>query len=392
MQAVGVVVEYNPFHNGHLYHLQQAKEASQATVVIAVMSGQFLQRGEPAIVDKWTRTQMALLNGADIVFELPFHYSTAQAKDFAKGAVTLLDAACCHDVAFGTEDGDIALFYNTWHLLKQDQVRFNQFIQQQIKTGVSYPKAMQYAFSQLTGNENTPYADLTQPNNILGFEYIKAAQPLAIRPIAIQRIAAHYHDTSFHHQTIASATAIRHAMQQNMDITPMLPSTSQQLLQQFIRQQASFMDWEKLYPFLRFSLLQLSLTQLQHFADVTEGIEYALKRYAKTCHSFAEFITALKSKRYTRTRLQRMLTQILLGVTKEERHYQEPTYLRLLGMTTHGQQYIKQFKKQFTLPLISRVGATTNTQLQLDCKATDIYSLGLKQALTPDYKRTPIRL
>src|SRR3954447_5149175 len=165
MKSVGLIVEYNPFHNGHAFHLQASKEAAEADIVIAVMSGNFLQRGEPALVSKWHRTQMALLNGVDIVFELPYCFATQKAETFANGAVSILNAVGCDTLCFGSESGDISSFLQTIEYLDTQHSSFNKNIKQFIDTGVSYPKALSLAFQQLPESEK--YLDLSRPNNIL---------------------------------------------------------------------------------------------------------------------------------------------------------------------------------------------------------------------------------
>jgi predicted nucleotidyltransferase len=168
MKAVGVIVEYNPFHNGHAYHLQAAKELAQADLAIAVMSGNFLQRGEPALISKWYRTRMALLNGVDIVLELPYRFATQKAETFANGAVTILDAIGCHSLCFGSESGDISSFFETVDYLDTHKERFDEKIKMNIKSGVSYPKALSLSFQSLSSPENI--LSLDKPNNILGFQ------------------------------------------------------------------------------------------------------------------------------------------------------------------------------------------------------------------------------
>lgn len=212
MRATGIVVEYNPFHNGHLYHVAQAKKIAQADVCVAVMSGSFLQRGEPAVVDKWTRTKMALHAGVDIVIELPYAYSTAQARQFASGSISLLHAIGCESVVFGSENGDIAPFLHTHYLISTYHEEYEAKIHEAMQQGVSYPKALQHAYQHVLTYATEATVDLAQPNNILGYHYVEAAHELTIRPLTIPRIGAHYHDEALAHDSIASATAIRKAL------------------------------------------------------------------------------------------------------------------------------------------------------------------------------------
>ena len=179
MKVVGVIVEYNPFHHGHAYHIKKAKEMTDADVVIAAMSGDFLQRGEPALVSKWTRTEMALLGGIDLVFELPYAFAVQKADTFANGAVSLLGAAGCDTICFGSESGTIDDFYQTYHFLNKNQALYNEGIQKYIELGNSYPKSLSLAFQELSPSDNL--LDLTKPNNILGFQYVRAAEEQHIK-------------------------------------------------------------------------------------------------------------------------------------------------------------------------------------------------------------------
>ena len=399
MYAVGLVVEYNPFHNGHFHHVQEAKRITNADIAIAVMSGQFLQRGEPALVDKWSRTKMALASGVDLVIELPYVYSTAPANEFARGAITLLDAMKCSTFAFGSEQGTITPFLNTFSLIDSNRQQYNASIQRAMSTGISYPQALHYAYESLKSAYPNHYIDLAQPNNILGFHYIEAVNELnsTMQAVTIQRIEAGYYDDINREKHIASATGIRKALFNNEDVCHFLPQPSCVALRDWQTLHGKFMSWESLWPLLQYAILRHTPQQLTAFADVQEGLENALVKHAKTSKSYAEFMANLKSKRYTWTRLQRMLTHIYTGITKEQLHaFNSPTYIRLLGMTENGQRYLSTYKKQIELPLISRVAATKDSMLTLDIQATTMYNLGLrlfsKEKIDEDIQSPPIRV
>ena len=401
MQAVGVVVEYNPFHNGHAYHVQQAKKITGADAVIAVMSGQFLQRGEPALVDKWARTKMALASGVDIVIELPYVFSTAQANQFAYGAISLLDAMQCQSFAFGSEDGSITPFLNTVTLINDHSKEYNALIKEYVSTGISYPKALHEAFSQLKEHKNGRFVDLDKPNNILGLQYIEAVRKRhsTMQPVTIQRLGAQYYDDADNKSSIASATGIRKALFEENDLAQVeqfMPSPTYNELKKWQSFYGTFASWEKFWPLLQFAILRHSPEQLTAYADVSEGLQYALIKHAKTSNSYLEFMSTLKSKRYTWTRLQRIVTHIYTGMTKQQLHaYKEPTYIRLLGMTETGQRYIREQKKNLELPLISRVAASKDELLAIDLHATKMYALGIQlytnNKINDEYKTPPIR-
>ncbi len=403
MKAIGIVVEYNPFHNGHLYHALQAKKTTGADIVIAVMSGNFLQRGEPAFVDKWARTRMALANSVDIVFELPYAFATSKAPTFAKGAIQLLDAAQCSAFCFGSEDGEIEPFERSLQLIQQAGKDYEQTVKEAVGRGLSYPKALNEAYVEAAKSsaiEGT-LADLSKPNNILGFHYMESAYAIGSDMIAktIPRVVAQYHDDAIRGNQIASATGIRKSFFESAElemVTDFIPDMTHEILHDWNTEQRPFGSWASFYPYLRFTILRDGPERLKTIADVTEGIENLLYRAAKTNETFEGFMNEVKSKRYTWTRLQRMLTHIFTGFTYAMRSKMTtPAYLRLLGMTTKGQLYLNEHKKRLKLPLVSKAAAFSNPSLAMDIHASDIYALGIGNGIATsrigvDYDTHPI--
>ncbi|AYC29145.1 nucleotidyltransferase [Paenisporosarcina cavernae] len=403
MRAAGIVVEHNPFHNGHLHHIKETREITGCDVVIAVMSGNFLQRGEPALVNKWSRTEMALNGGADIVIELPYVFATAQASEFARGAITLLDSLKCESFCFGSEEGNTATFLETLHILDLHKGEYNAEIHRHMQDGVSYPNALNKAFHFIQQKTEKKLVDLSKPNNILGYHYMEAAvaRNSSMKPLTIQRIIAGYHDDIEEGVNIASATGIRKALfdpDSTADIHDYVPDSTAKLLQGWEQEWGLFANWELFWPYLRYSILRLSKDELKTFAEVTEGMEHAIARAAKETTAFHDFMERIKSKRFTWTRIQRMLTHILTGFTWDDLHQlTTPSYIRLLGMNSTGQDYLNAIKSDVPLPVISKVGKTTDPMLLLDCQTTDIYMSLLTngshpQALQLDWKTPPIIL
>ncbi|MDN4607568.1 nucleotidyltransferase [Sporosarcina highlanderae] len=403
MKATGIVVEYNPLHNGHVYHAQQAKAATNADLIIAVMSGNFLQRGEPAFVDKWARTRMALASGVDIVFELPYRFATAHAPVFAHGAIRLLDAAGCTAYCFGSEDGNVEPFQNTLNLLDKTSDEYNQEVKNAMQDGLSYPMALNRAYDAVSsGSEKSGrHVDLSKPNNILGFHYMQAANAISssMIPTTIKRLGAGYHEETLDVNRVASATGIRKSFfstEKLDEIINFIPETTKVILTEWQRERINFGNWESFYPFLRFCILRDGPVRLATIADLSEGIENLIYRAAQTNDTFQSFMESTKSKRYTWTRIQRMLTHILTGFTTEMRSgMDEPAYLRLLGMTDKGRSYLSSIKKDLPLPLISKVASFSDPSLDMDIRASDSYALaigkGSKNAkIGLDYTLSPI--
>jgi len=401
LKATGLIVEYNPFHNGHIYHAQEAKAVTNADVLIAVMSGNFLQRGEPAFIDKWARTKMALQGGVDLVFELPYAFATAHAPSFAKGAIQILDAARCQSFCFGSEEGEIKPFQNSTELIKLHKDTYERIASEAMTRGLSYPKALNEAYRSISdlSASNQPTVDLTKPNNILGYHYIQAAQTIKsnMNAFTIPRMGANYHDDIVVGSKIASATGIRNSFfnSDNLDsIRGFMPNATTKELSSWQTNNEAFGSWSSFYPLLRYTIIREGPKRLATIADISEGIEHLIYRAAKNNTTFEGFMSVVKSKRYTWTRIQRMLTHIFTGFTYEQRRaIPEPSYLRLLGMTEAGQLYLNKNKKQFGLPLISKVANFSDESLEMDIHAADMYALvNTPSKVGADYKTSPIMI
>jgi predicted nucleotidyltransferase len=400
MKALGLVVEYNPFHNGHLHHLKESIKKTNADVVVAVMSGHFLQRGEPAILSKWIRTKMALECGVDLVVELPYAFATQKAETFANGAISILDALFCDFLCFGSESGDITPFLYTSQFLKESKETYDNSVHSYMKTGVSYPKALTLAFNNLGNNENL--LDLTLPNNILGFHYVTAIHKLKSRmqPFTIKRTSAGYHDEHFHSPTIASATSIRKALfSDTANVDNYVPEATMKRLQEN-KQHYTLHRWENYFHLLKYRILSMTTDEIQSIYEVEEGLENRIMEKILHATSFQDFMERMKTKRYTWTRLQRLCTHLLTNTTKEQMNdvnvSQTSPYIRLLGMSQIGQAYLSKVKKQVHLPIISKLSSFDHPLLHLDIKAANtyfmIYDEPLRsQRLQEEFSTPPIR-
>lgn len=386
MESVGIVAEYNPFHNGHLYQLQSAKKITGANVAIAVMSGHFLQRGEPALVSKWTRTKMALANGVDLVVELPYAFSVQKADIFAFGAIYLLNALHCNNICFGSEEGNMSAFYETYQFIEEHKQEYEELIGELMKTGVSYPVAIGEAFQQL--HPEKEMVDLSKPNNILGYQYLVAARKInpAIELFTVKRKNANYHDEDFNHSAIASATSIRKALKENNNIQQYVPVHTFTELKKYYDKYGRFHYWEDYWPFLQYKLFTMSRNDVEAIYDVDEGLENRILKAARTAKNFHEYMNLIKTKRYTWTRLQRISAHILNNVLKDDIKSmgETPKYIRLLGMTSIGRKYLRKIKKELPIDLISKVSAYDNEMLTLDIKASSIFAQPLKEPFRTD--------
>lgn len=400
MESCGIVVEYNPFHNGHLHHLQQSKEVTNADVVIAVMSGNFLQRGEPALVSKFVRTKMALKNGVDIVIELPYAFATQKAEDFAKGAVDILASLGCSYICFGSESGNIEQFTKTYTIMQENMTEYNKFVKRYMNEGFSYPEATSRAFKKIAPSSEV--VDLSKPNNILGYHYVKAIKDLNlnIQPVTIERIQSGYNDVTLSPSNISSATSIRQTLFKAKDLETIKKQVPMETYEQLVTYQeeyVSFVQWENLWPFLKYRILQSEPEELKDIYEVEEGLENRYIRFAKESITFHEFMEKVKTKRYTWTRLQRTCVHILTNTKKDimRERSKRAEYIRLLGFTKKGREYLNQYKEHFTLPLITNLSQADPEKIRLDVKAAHMYSFAYpneigQKIIKQEYQQPPI--
>ncbi|AHZ52767.1 TPA: nucleotidyltransferase [Bacillus thuringiensis] len=361
--------------------MQQTKKLTQSDIIIAVMSGPFLQRGEPALISKWYRTKMALANGVDLVVELPYVFATQKAETFANGAISILNALRVSEICFGSEDGQIENFYNTISVQKNEEETFNYLVKQFMDAGNSYAKATSDAFSHILTSEKN--IDMSQPNNILGFQYMKAilSQNSSIQAQTIKRFASHYHDETFNDQHIASATSIRKQLFSEegsfTTIEPFLPQATTSLLANYKQNYGILHNWEQYFSFFKYRLMTMSPGDLRHIYEIEEGLEHRILSKIQNSSSFYSFMEALKTKRYTWTRLQRACTHILTNTTKEEIRSanieQHAPYIRLLGMSQKGQTYLSKNKKKIELPILTHTKTFDHAALDIEKKANSVY-------------------
>ncbi|XEC97065.1 nucleotidyltransferase [Paenibacillus tarimensis] len=404
MRSVGIIVEYNPFHNGHLYHLQQSVKITQADAVVAVMSGHFLQRGEPALLDKWMRTEMALLGGCDLVIELPVAYATQAAEWFAFGAVSLLDATGVVDaLCFGSESGELESLLTIAKTLASEPEQFQLLLREALKTGLSYPNAYSAAVKRYMseqGLHNAADYPLAKPNNTLGLHYLLALERIhsRIEPYTIVREKAGYNQTDITDRQIASATAIRHKLMSDhslAQIAPFVPQSTLHIMEKAWEAGQGPVSWELFFPKLLHQLASHSASGLSRYHEISEGLEHrllqALGRLDRP--DFESLLGALKTKRYTRTKLQRSLLAVLLGHLKAELHSDRLQtgidYIRVLGFTEKGRQLLKRMKQSAKLPVLLSAARPPKQLrfLELDIRATSVYSLAKPDALPRDMFR-----
>lgn len=393
MKACGVVVEYNPFHNGHAYHVQKAKEVTRAESVIAVMSGNFLQRGEPAIIDKFHRTRAALSSGVDIVLELPYAYAVQNSDYFARGAVQALHAIGASSICFGSEAGNADPFISAYLVQQERKQDYKIELKASLDQGLSFPEASMNAYRAI-GLVNKQF-DLSQPNNILGMGYVNAIleKGLPMNIHTIKRLNNQYHDLDIAGE-IASATSIRKEIIEHQNITSRafkaLPPITVEMLQQYIQTTSHWHHWEHYFQLVNYRVQTMTLQELREIHGVTEGIEYRLKNTANQVESMEDWFRLMKTKRYTWTRIQRIFTHLLTNTTKDELAQfldmnDEIPYVRILGISEQGQKYLNHVKKAIKIPVLSSYRKNMHPLMQLEERATHSYYSILKPSTRKNY-------
>ena len=389
-KVLGIVCEYNPFHNGHLYHLEELKKITGSNYSIAIMSGNFTQRGSTAIIDKWSRTETALKAGIDLVIELPTLYAISSAENFADGAIHILDSLKIVDyVGFGAETSDIDVLDNIADVLYNEPRAYKTLLSHELNKGISFPKARENALLIYLNNIRKYVNVVSAPNNILGIEYIKALKKYKsiIKPVSIVRFEAGHNDLSYH-SNIASGTTIRNIIKNgNFDILRRLvPESTYSILMDNIKQTHIVPDLSVFEKQIFYNLRKMSIEEIRELPDVTEGLEFSIKKAANSCNSIYEFLNIIKSKRYTSTRLQRILLYSLLEITKKDMELSKKVtpYIRVLGLNNKGKFMISEIAKANPkLEIITSVkrfldssnNRNLKTMLNKDIFATDVYTL-----------------
>ena len=374
MEIIGIVAEYNPFHNGHLYQIQKIKEKYPDSILVAVVSSTFTQRGTVSILNKWTKSKIALDNHIDIVIELPFVYATQSSDIFAKGAVALLNKLKVTRIIFGTERDNL----NELSLSADIQLNnkeYHKLVKLYLSKGLNYPTATNKALEDLTGQV------VTTPNDLLALSYIKEIKSnnYQIKYENIKRTSS-YHGTEINNN-ITSASNIRKLYQENKDIDNLIPYSKEQLYK---------VDMNKFLPLLKYQIF-LNQDNLNKYQTVDEGIEGRIIKYITKSSTYEELINNIKTKRYTYNKISRMLLHILTSFTKEEAQNINIDYIRLLGFSPNGKHYLNKIKKELDIPLITGYKKNISKVLDIELRTTKIYTLIIgNELLLEEYRNKPI--
>lgn len=375
----GIVSEYNPFHLGHTALIEKTRLAG-ASHIVAVMSGNFVQRGEPAIMSKWSRARAALMNGVDLVIELPLPWAMSGAEHFAFGAVSLLDALGCVDsISFGSESGDAALLQNAAKAVLCPNLKAE--LHKQLKSGATFAKARQAAIENLF-DEQTAIL-LQSPNNILGIEYCKALIKLKsqIMPFTIKRIGAQ-HDAKSKNEAIVSSSQIRELIRAGSNAEAFMPRTAAKILAEEIACGSAPADTVKLETAILAKLRCMSREDFGSLPDVSEGLENRIYHAVREAVSLEDLYAKVKSKRYTHARIRRLIFSAFLGL-RNDSFPSSPPYVRVIGFNESGKEILHIAKSTTKLPIITNSSAilsldkSAKNVFELECKSTDIFALSL---------------
>ena len=394
--VLGIIAEYNPFHNGHLYHLLKSKEKSNSDYCIAIIGGNFTQRGNTSILDKWSKTKIALANGIDLILELPLLYSISSAENFAEGSIKILNSLNIVDtISFGSEIENIDKLNTIANILYNKPKEYQELFESQLHTGISTVKAREKAIVEYL--DDISYSEIiSSPNNILGIEYIKALTKYQskISPICIPRKDTN-HSSLKHSKDFASGTYIRNLIQNHKLETAkkfLTPSSYSILLENlslghFVSDISYFQD------IIIYKLRTMNVSDIANLPDVSEGLEYTIKKSASSCKSIHELIKTCTSKRYTSSRISRILLYCLLNISKKDIEISKRVnpYIRILGFNNKGQKLVSEISKRNPqLNIVTSVKKFINTSnnknlnlmIEKDCLSTDIYTLGFSKNST----------
>lgn len=397
MKVVGIVAEYNPFHLGHKYHLDRSKEIAGADYSIAIMSGSFVQRGEPSLVDKWTKAKMAVDNGLDLVIELPFVFATQSAEFFAYGSVSLLNSLNIVDyISFGSESGSLDVLYEIAHVLVEEPPYYRDRLKVYLEEGSSFSVSRSRALKDYylkCENHNIDVEEiLNSPNNILAIEYLKALKRLKsnISPVTVKRVGSNFKDTDLSHR-LSSATAIRTRLLGGDgaidDIGDFVPAATYRHLKDYLKDH-SFNSLDNYNQIIHYLLRIREAEDLESIMDIEAGLENRIRAMSSSYHRLDDLIGEVVTKRYPRTRIQRILVHLMAGLDKGKfmdilPHY--PAYVRVLGANEKGFRLLKEIKERSDIPIITKFSDYRKLKdpyvekiIHFDKKATDLFYLGLE--------------
>ena len=369
MKACGIIAEYNPFHKGHHYQIEQIRKQTDSDVIVVAMSGNFVQRGEPAIENKWHRVKMALENGADLILELPTLSSTQATDWFAAGGVGILHAAKCQGIAFGVEDTiiDYQVAFEEWNRL-QRQIK-EQVTNDEMKS-LTYASRLSLIAKESYGENSPLYRLMQQPNQQLGFAYVKEIllRNIPMKFLTIERMGNGHLDDVLLEGRFASGTALRKQLlkiERNYELYSQLPYIEEVSSNEYRN------DWEQYWTLLKYQIVRSSVEELKMIYQMDEGMEYRFKKFLPQANSFYEFIQLLKNKRWTWARLQRLCVYVLLGITKKqvEQHFEsirEPKEVTVLGFNEKGRKYLKTLREEETEFITNYADSSIETQKKFD--------------------------
>lgn len=401
MKTVGLITEYNPFHNGHAYHIEKAKMLTDADRVIVVMSGDFVQRGAPAVMPKHLRAESALLSGASLIIELPVCFATGSAEYFAQGSISLLNRLGCIDsICFGSECGDLHLLKEIAQILADEPIEYQTALKQALKEGASFPAARQEALNIYSDE----YSEiLASPNNILGIEYLKALAKIhsKMEPFTIKRIGAGYHDMDIDGQ-FSSATAIRSDIYQLADVnssSESLPLTHIQTQVPSSCHELMKKNYQTRYPvkaddfslLLKAKLLSETAGSLSHYLDMSPELANRILRLRNDYLSFEQFCDLLKTKELTRSRISRSFIHVLLGITNDWLTAMKAPapYARILGFRRDHADLLGILKRTSDIPLITSPARAVLADTAYQMLELDIYASNLYESVITDLYGTP---
>lgn len=382
MKIAGIVCEYNPMHNGHLFHIDKTRQ-NGATHILSVMSGNFVQRGETAVMDKFSRASCALKGGADLVIEIPTVYALSSAEFYARGAISIMDSlGCVDEVSFGSECGDKQLLSQTAEAVMNIS---STALEERMRKGITYPAALTGLLKEKYGME---IADVVaSPNNVLAIEYIKAIRYFksSIKPYTVSRMGVH-HDSFSEKSDISSASFIRYRMREDKEFKKLVPDfIYRSYIENLDSGKISYM--RNLDRILLYKLRMISAAELKEVPDVGQGLEYRLKQF-DTAASVKELLEQVKTKRYTMARLRRILLNMIIGVKSDDLKILPP-YARILAMNERGREILAECSNSkipvsTSLARLAETGKEAKRFISIEEKASDIYGLSQEKAGSRD--------